>query len=73
MKKYYYKLKSNQKTLFSFLLAYRKFKTRSDALNYMFDRLPANSELEYENVISKHNIEYICTDHSRFSIERCMN
>lgn len=67
--KYYYKLKINKN---SFLSIYRKFKSRNAALNYMFSKLPSNSELNYENVISKHNIEYVCTDHSRFSIERCI-
>lgn len=67
--KYYYKLKNNKNSFFSI---YRKFKSRTAALNYMFKRLPNNSELSYENVISKHNIEYVCTDHTRFSIERCI-
>lgn len=67
--KYYYKLKPNKN---SFLLIYRKFKSRNAALNYMFSKLPSNSELDYENVISKHNIEYVCTDYNRFFIERCI-
>ncbi len=66
--KYYYKLKVNKN---SFLSVCRKFKSRNAALNYMFKKLPSNSELDYENIISKHNIEYVCTDHHRFSIERC--
>lgn len=66
--KYYYKLKTNKN---SFLSICRKFKSRNDALNYMFKKLPNNSELDYENVISKHNIEYVCTDYNRFSIECC--
>lgn len=66
--KYYYKLKINKN---SFLSICRKFKSRNAALNYMFKKLPSNSELDYETVISKHNIEYVCTDHNRFSIERC--
>lgn len=67
--KYYYKLKTNKN---SFLSVCRKFKSRSAAINYMFDRLPDTIELYREKVISKHNIEYICTDHSRFSVERCV-
>lgn len=67
--KYYYKLKINKN---SFLSICRKFKSRNAALNYMFKKLPSSSELDYENVISKHNIEYVCTDHNRFSIERCV-
>ena len=26
---------------------------------------------EIIDIISKHNIEYVCTDYNRFSIERC--
>ena len=47
--KYYYKLKTNYNI--PFLLVYRKFKSRNDALNYMFKKLPSKSELDYENVI----------------------
>ena len=51
----------------------KRFKTRTKAINYIFKKLPYNCELDYENEISKHNIEYVCNDHTRFFINRYLS
>lgn len=49
----------------------KKFKSRTAAINYAFNHFPSNAQLEYENELSKHVIEYICNNNIRFIVSRC--
>ena len=48
----------------------RKFKTRTAAIHYMFNKMPAKTQLLYEIEKDKHDIEYVCDNMQRFSIIR---
>ncbi|MBP5694240.1 MAG: hypothetical protein J6X03_02145 [Bacilli bacterium] len=54
----------------------KKFKTREEAISYMFDFLNNkyiyNAEVEEEYAISNdnHNIEYVLSNNNRFAIAR---
>lgn len=49
----------------------RRFKTRNQAINYMFKKLPLSAQLSYEVDRGNHSIEYVCSNHSRFFVTRC--
>lgn len=50
---------------------HRKFKTRTEAINYVFKKFPSTSTLLYEIVRNdKHNVEYVCDDFNRFWVSR---
>lgn len=50
---------------------HRKFKTRTEAIDYVFRKLPMNSTLLYEIVRNdKHNVEYVCNSFNRFWVSR---
>lgn len=50
---------------------HRKFKSRIQAIQYIFRLLPYNSTLLYEIVREdKHNVEYVCNNMNRFWISR---
>lgn len=50
----------------------KNFKTRDAAIRYAFKFLPATSMVEEEIIKQndKHNIEYICQDKNRFTVQR---
>lgn len=49
----------------------RRFKTRNQAINYMFKKLPFSAQLSHEIDRGNHQIEYVCTNYSRFFVTRC--
>ena len=51
----------------------KKFRTRNDAIDYTFKKLPMNAELLYEIDRGNHHIEYVCNNFNRFFINRCIN
>ena len=50
----------------------KKFKSRNDAIDYTFKRMPMNTELLYEIERGAHNIEYVCNNSNRFFVSRCV-
>lgn len=47
----------------------KKFKSRNEAINYAFKRLPLGTEVESEIIRNESNsIEYVCTNRSRITI-----
>lgn len=47
-----------------------KFKTREEAINYAFKKLPSFCSVEEENNKGNHLIEYKCAEKTRFFIGR---
>lgn len=66
MKYYTVQAVTNSKTI----KVNKHFSTRDEAINYIFKLLPYNTQVEEEINKGNHNIEYICNNHSRFSISR---
>lgn len=54
------------------IYVHKKFRTRIDAINYTFKKLPSNAELLYEINRGNHHIEYVCNNFNRFFINRCV-
>lgn len=50
----------------------KKFRTRNEAIDYTFKKLPRNAELLYEIDRGSHRIEYVCNNFNRFFINRCV-
>jgi hypothetical protein len=50
----------------------RRFKTRDEAINYSFKKLPTSAQLLYEINKGNHNIEYVCNNFNRFWVARCV-
>lgn len=48
----------------------KKFKTRQDAVDYAFKKLPAFAEIQEEYDRGNHLIEYKCAEKVRFFISR---
>ena len=51
----------------------RKFKTRTQAINYAFDKLTLRSQVMYEINRGNHFIEYVCNNFNRIFVNRCID
>jgi hypothetical protein len=67
MKYYTLSYVSNNRTIF----VSKRFKTRSEAINYAFKKLPLRVELSHEIDRGNHFIEYVCSNFNRFFVSRC--
>ena len=50
----------------------KKFKTRTHAINYAFNKMPIKTQILYEIEKAKHDIEYVCNNFNRIFISRCI-